>query len=100
LNIQAASDHHYRFTYIAVAEPGVMGDNDVISECKLGQLVENLHLGYVVIDDVAYILTEHTAPTFFIVDKSQPDYDDFNFDASQFASSRRFVSEERCCGTL
>jgi hypothetical protein len=59
LNIQAACDHHCRFTYIAVAGPGVMGDNDAIHECFLGGLIENLPKGYVVIGDAAYTPTEH-----------------------------------------
>jgi hypothetical protein len=59
LNVQAAGDHHSRFIYIAVAGPGVMGDNDAIGECSLGKLIENLPTGYVVIGDAAYTPTEH-----------------------------------------
>jgi hypothetical protein len=40
LNVQAAGDHHSRFTYIAVAGPGVMGDNDAIGECTLEKLID------------------------------------------------------------
>lgn len=40
--------------------------------------------GCVVIGDAAYIPTEHMAPIFFGVDNSQSDYDNFNFDASQW----------------
>jgi hypothetical protein len=82
-NVQAACDHHCRFTYIAVAGPGIMDDNDAIDECKLGQLVENLPSGYVVIGDAAYTSTEQMAAIFFGVDKSKPDYDNFNYYASQ-----------------
>jgi hypothetical protein len=59
LNVQAAGDHQSRFTYIAVAGPGVMGDNDALGECKLGELIEKLPPGYVVIGDAAYTPTEH-----------------------------------------
>jgi hypothetical protein len=83
LNIQAAGDHHSRFIYIAVARLGVMGDNDALGECSLGKLIENLPDGYVVIGDAAYTPTEHMVPIFFGVDKSKPDYDNFNFYASQ-----------------
>jgi hypothetical protein len=83
LNIQAAGDHHSRFTYIAVAGPGVMGDNDAIGECTLEKLIENLPKGYVVIGDAAYTPTEHMVPIFSGVDKSRADYDNFNFYASQ-----------------
>jgi hypothetical protein len=83
LNVQAAGDHHSRFIYIAVAGPGVMGDNDAIGECSLGKLIENLPTGYVVIGDAAYTPTEHMVPIFFGVDKSKPDLDNFNFYASQ-----------------
>jgi hypothetical protein len=83
LNIQAASDHHCRFTYIALAGPGVMGDSDAIKECKLGELVENLPQGFVVIGDAAYIPSEHMASIYFGVDKKKPLYDNFNFFASQ-----------------
>jgi hypothetical protein len=38
-----------------------MGDNDAIDERKLGQPVENLPFGYVVIVDAAYTPTEYMA---------------------------------------
>jgi hypothetical protein len=82
LNIQAASDHHCRFIYIALAGPGVMGDSDAINECKLGELVQNLPEGYVVIGDAAYIPSEHMASIFHGVEKTKPLYDNFNYFAS------------------
>jgi hypothetical protein len=33
------------FTSIAVAGPGVMGDNDAMGECELKKLIENLPIG-------------------------------------------------------
>jgi hypothetical protein len=75
LNIQAAGDHHSRF--------GVMGDNDAMGECSLEKLIKNLPPGYVVIGDAAYTPTEHIVPIFSGVDKSRPDFDNFNFFASQ-----------------
>jgi len=63
-NIQAACDHQCRFTYIAVAGPGVMGDREALHECSLYDLIENLPLGFVVISDNAYKPTEHNCPIY------------------------------------
>jgi hypothetical protein len=60
-----------------------MGDNDAMSECGLEKFIENVPGGYVVIGDAAYTPTEHMAPIFSGVDKSRPDFDNFNFYASQ-----------------
>jgi DDE superfamily endonuclease len=36
-NVQACCDHLSRFTYIAVAGPGVMNDNQAINEVDIGR---------------------------------------------------------------
>jgi hypothetical protein len=83
VNVQAASDHHCRFTYMAVAGPGVMGDREALQECSLYQLIENLPLGFVVISDNAYKPTERNCPIYGRADRLVPKYDNFSFFASQ-----------------
>ena len=64
LNIQAAYDHHCRFTFLGVAGPGVMGDRDAIDMVKLGSLVNGLPGLYCVIGDCAYTAIEHLVPIY------------------------------------
>jgi hypothetical protein len=82
LNIQAACDHHCRFTFLGVAGPGVMGDRDAINQVKLGALVNNLPGLYCVIGDCAYTASEHMIPIYRNAEKVQRQ-DNFNFFASQ-----------------
>ncbi len=81
LNIQAACDHHCRFTFLGVAGPGVMGDRDAINMVKLGSLVEGLPGLYCVIGDCAYTPSEHLVPIYRGGMAQQND--NFNFFASQ-----------------
>jgi hypothetical protein len=81
LNIQAACDHHCRFTFLGVAGPGVMGDRDAIKMVKLGSLVEGLPGLYCVIGDCAYTASEHLIPI-YRGEMAQRN-DNFNFFASQ-----------------
>ncbi len=82
LNIQAACDHHCRFTYLGIAGPGVMGDRDAINQVTLGAMVENLSGLYCVIGDCAYTATEHMIPIYRNAEKLKRQ-DNFNFFASQ-----------------
>ena len=83
LNIQAACDHHCRFTFLGVAGPGVMGDRDAVHMVKLGSLVEGLPGLYCVIGDCAYSATEHLIPIFRGEMARIARNDNFNFYASQ-----------------
>jgi hypothetical protein len=42
VNVQACCDHLSRFTYIAVAGPRVMNDNQAKDEIDLGKLIESI----------------------------------------------------------
>jgi DDE superfamily endonuclease len=84
VNVQAACDHLSRFTYFAVAGPGVMGDDQASTkECDLRKLIEQLPPGYVVIGDAAYKTSEHLVCMYHGHDRKNKDYDNFNFYASQ-----------------
>lgn len=83
VNIQAGCDAFCRFTYVGVAGPGVMPDRDAINEGELGNLIENLPLGYVVIGDAAYTPTDRLAALFYGDSATVEQYDNFNFYGSQ-----------------
>ena len=83
LNIQAACEHHCRFTFLGVAGPGVMGDRDAINTVKLGKLVEGLPGLYCAIGDCAYTASEHLIPVFRSEMAKAKRNDNFNFFASQ-----------------
>jgi hypothetical protein len=84
VNIQAACDHLSRFTYFAVAGPGVMGDEQAASkECNLRELIEKLPTQYIVIGDAAYKCSEKLISIYSGHDKNNKDFDNFNFYASQ-----------------
>jgi DDE superfamily endonuclease len=83
VDVQACCDHLSRFTYIAVAGPGVMNDNQAINDVDLAKLIGNLPFTYCVIGNAAYTATEHLVPMFYGADKQRPRYDNFNFYASQ-----------------
>jgi DDE superfamily endonuclease len=83
VNIQACCDYLSRFTYIALAGPGVMNDNQAIHEIDLSKLIKALPFGYCVIGDVAYTASESLVPLFYGADKFKKKYDNFNFYGSQ-----------------
>jgi DDE superfamily endonuclease len=83
VNCQAVADHKSRFIYFSVVGPGVMGDNDAIGQCSLKQLIDNLPFGFCVIGDAAYVPSEHLIPIYYGSNKKQPQYDNFNYYASQ-----------------
>ena len=83
VNVQAACDHMCRFNFIGVAGPGVMSDRDAINQVSLGQLVENLPMGYVAIGDAAYTASEHLAPIYYGRLGKIKRYSDYNYYASQ-----------------
>jgi DDE superfamily endonuclease len=65
VNIQACCDHLSRFTYIAIAGPGVMNDNQAINEVDITELISNIPFPYCVIGDAAYTSTESLVPMFY-----------------------------------
>jgi DDE superfamily endonuclease len=81
--VQAVCDHLSRFTYIAVAGPGVMNDSIAIHEVDIAEKIEQLPFGFCVIVDCAYNATEHLIPLYSGADKLKPELDDFNFFGSQ-----------------
>jgi DDE superfamily endonuclease len=84
VNIQACCDHLSRFTYIAVAGPGVMNDNLLVKdEIDLGALIKNLPLRFCIIGDAAYAASERLVPMYYGADKFKPMYGNFNFYALQ-----------------
>lgn len=83
VNVQSACDHHCRFTFMAVAGPGVMGDRNAIQYCPLHDLIEKLPGLYHVIGDCAYTATEHLIPIFGGVEATRLHNDSFNYFASQ-----------------
>jgi len=83
VNIQAAVDHHSRFTHISFAAPGVTQDRIAIQRCSLSKLIEQLPIGVCSIGDAAYDPTEHMVPVYCGVDRKTPMFDNFNCYASQ-----------------
>jgi hypothetical protein len=84
VNVQAACDHHSRFTFIALAGPGVMGDREACRECNLYDLIENLPGNFCAIGDCAYKPTPvHMVPVYGGNLAKLKENDTFNFFASQ-----------------
>ena len=83
VNCQGVADHHSRFTYFAVAAPGVSKDRDAIVHCGLSELIEDLPHGICIIGDAAYEPTEHLVPVYQGAERTKEKYDNFNFYASQ-----------------
>jgi len=83
VNVQAVADHHSRFTYVAMAAPGVTGDRDAIKAASLYNLIEGLPYGCCVIGDPACDASEHMVPMCDGADRLNAKCDDFNFYASQ-----------------
>lgn len=80
---QRPSDSKCRFTYIAVAGPGVMADRDAIDQCSLGEKISKLPFPYVSIGDAAYTVSEKLIAIFFGQRRMLVRYDNFNYFASQ-----------------
>jgi DDE superfamily endonuclease len=57
-----------------------MNDNQAINEIDLGTLIEQIPLGYCVVADAAYAVSERLVPMFYGADKLNPRY---NFFGSQ-----------------
>jgi hypothetical protein len=84
VNVQAACDHHSRFTFIALAGPGVMGDREACRECNLYDLIESLPGKFCAIGDCAYKPTPvHMVPIYGGNLAKVKENDTFNFFASQ-----------------
>jgi DDE superfamily endonuclease len=83
VNCQGVADHHSRFTYFAVAAPGVTKDRDAIVHCGLSELIEDLSHGICILGDAAYEPTEHLVLVYQGVERAKEKYDNFNFYASQ-----------------
>ena len=85
INVQAVCDSQCRFTYFALAGPGVMNDNDALHQIDLYEKIVKLaeYGFFCIIADAAYIPTEQIVPIYQGVDKNNKKYDNFNFFASQ-----------------
>jgi DDE superfamily endonuclease len=84
VNVQAACNLHCQFTFIGVAGPGVMGDQDAVKMCSLSKMIENLPGLYCVIGDCAYNSTEHLVSIYCgEAAKMSTQMDNCNFYANQ-----------------
>ena len=83
VNVQAAADHHCRFTFVGVAGPGVMPDREAITRTPLHQMVASLPGNFCVIGDCAYRPSEQLVPIFGGASAMLAVHDDWNFYASQ-----------------
>jgi hypothetical protein len=84
VNVQAACDHHSRFTFIALAGPGVMGDREACRECNLYDLIESLPGKFCAIGHCAYKPTPaHMVSIYGGNHAKLKENDTFNFFASQ-----------------
>jgi hypothetical protein len=83
VNIQAGCDADCRYTYVALAAPGVTADRDSLEACGFFDIIEALPVGYVTIGDAAYRPTERMVPMYMGEDRKIPMYDNFNFYGSQ-----------------
>lgn len=72
-----------RFVFVGIGGPGVCKDCDVIKECGLFDLIEQLPAGYICIGDAAYLPMEHFTPLFGGDLALKKDNDNFNLFASQ-----------------
>jgi len=91
VNVQAGADHHCRFAYVAFAAPGVTQDRSAVTQCSLAKLIDKLPPGVCAIGDAAYDPSEHMVPVFCGADRRCPDYNNFNFCASQLRDLVRQV---------
>jgi DDE superfamily endonuclease len=83
MNVQGACDHLCQFTYLAVAGPGVMGDQEAIKQVELWSLINN-HLGlFCAIGNCAYLPTAHLIPIFGGAQAKVKNHDDLNYFARQ-----------------
>jgi hypothetical protein len=64
INIQASCDHNCKFSFIGVAGPGVLGDQEAINQIPLSALIKKLPGLFCAIGDCAYAPTEHLVPIF------------------------------------
>ena len=83
MNVQAACDAHCRFVFIGLTAPGVMPDREAVKEVELGQLIENLPLGFVAMADAAYEVSERMCALFYGDQAKKKENDNFNFYGSQ-----------------
>ena len=83
INVQSACDHNCRFLFIAVGGPGVMGGREAIKESGLYDLVEKVPGVLYCVGDCAYTPTEHLIPIYGSDYATKPQYDNYNFYASQ-----------------
>jgi hypothetical protein len=83
INVQASCGHNCKFSFIGVAGPGVLGDQEAINQIPLGLLIENLPGLFCAIGDCAYTPTEHLVPIFRGDQAKYHQNDNFNFFASQ-----------------
>jgi hypothetical protein len=83
MNIQASCDHLCRFTFLGVAGPGVMSDQEAVEQVPLHRLIKQLPNHFCVIGDCAYRPSEHLVPVFGGASALDPDNNNWNYYASQ-----------------
>lgn len=64
VNIQATCDHLCWFTFLEVAGPGMIADQDMVNKVPLGDLIEGHPWLYCGIADCIYMPTEHMISVF------------------------------------
>jgi DDE superfamily endonuclease len=89
VNGQGACDHLCRFSYLAVAGPGVLSDQAAIKQCGLSKLIEDLPGLLCVIGNCAYLLTEHMVPIFGGIQARTTVNNDFNYYANLYRNGFR-----------
>jgi DDE superfamily endonuclease len=83
INVQAICDHHSRFTFVSVAAPGSVNDQDAIQENSLLATLDKLPKVFVIIGDAAYAPSNRIVPMFYGINKNDLQCDNFNLYASQ-----------------
>jgi DDE superfamily endonuclease len=83
VNIQEACDHQCHFTFIGVASPGVMGDQEAITQIRLGDLIKKVSWIVLCNRQLCLHTSEHLVPIFCAEQAIVAKNDNFNFFASQ-----------------
>jgi DDE superfamily endonuclease len=83
LNVQAMSNYCGKFLYFAVSAPGSFPDSKALALTRLQQWINTLPMGYYVLADNAYILSEHTLIPFSGSQRDVPQNSCYNYLLSQ-----------------
>ena len=95
LNCQGGVDAHLKFLFFAVAAPGKAGDSRAFFRTDLPRLIQSLPLGFYVIADNAYILSDRLLIPFKGQQRNDPVNSAYNFYLSQLR-----IQVERAFGLL